>query len=47
MMSWEDMKRVMPHFFNLSIAVHNDAAASKEWGWVQVGAVDWYYLLKW
>ena len=37
MMSWEDMQRVMPHFFNLSIAVHNDPAASKEWGWVQVG----------
>lgn len=35
MMSWEDMKRVMPHFFNLSISVHNDPAASKEWGWVQ------------
>ena len=28
----------MPLFFNMSIAVHNDADASKEWGWVQVGA---------
>ena len=36
MMSWDDMKRVMPIFFNISIAVHNDPVASKEWGWVQV-----------
>lgn len=27
----------MPLFFNMSIAVHNDPVASKEWGWVQVG----------
>jgi hypothetical protein len=27
----------MPIFFNMSIAVHNDPDASKEWGWVQVG----------
>ena len=37
MLSWEDMKKVAPIFFNMSIAVHNDAEASKEWGWVQVG----------
>lgn len=35
MMSWEDMKTVMPLFFNMSIAIHSDADASKEWGWVQ------------
>lgn len=29
--------QVMPIFFNMSIAVHNDPDASKEWGWVQVG----------
>jgi hypothetical protein len=36
MMTWGDMQKVMPMFFNMSIAVHNDPAASKEWGWVQV-----------
>ena len=36
MMTLEQMKAVMPLFFNLSIAVHNDAEAAKEWGWVQV-----------
>ena len=36
MLTWGDMQKVMPMFFNMSIAVHNDPAASKEWGWVQV-----------
>lgn len=35
LMSMEDMKRVIPVFFNMSIEVHNDEAATKEWGWVQ------------
>ncbi|KAL6775906.1 HPAT1 [Auxenochlorella protothecoides x Auxenochlorella symbiontica] len=34
-MSVADMKNVMPIWFNISIAVHNDEAASKAWGWVQ------------
>ena len=36
MMTLDQMKSVMPLFFNLSIAVHNDPEAAKEWGWVQV-----------
>ncbi|KAI3431793.1 hypothetical protein D9Q98_010546 [Chlorella vulgaris] len=35
MMRWEDMKAVMPLFFNMSIAIHADPDASKAWGWVQ------------
>ncbi|GAB4823622.1 hypothetical protein N2152v2_010668 [Parachlorella kessleri] len=35
LMTLEDMKRVMPIWFNLSIAVHNDPVSNKEWGWVQ------------
>ncbi|GAB4820009.1 hypothetical protein N2152v2_007055 [Parachlorella kessleri] len=31
----EDMRRVVPIWFNMSIAVHNDPVANKEWGWVQ------------
>lgn len=34
-MAFEDMKKVVPLWFNLSIAVHNDEEAVKEWGWVQ------------
>ncbi len=34
-MAKEDMKKVFPLWFNLSIAIHNDPEASKEWGWVQ------------
>jgi hypothetical protein len=41
MMTWGDMQKVMPMFFNMSIAVHNDAEASKEWGWVQVRRCCW------
>ena len=35
MMTWDDLKRVAPLWFNLSIAIHTDAVAAKEWGWVQ------------
>jgi len=35
MMTLDDMKKVFPLWFNLSIAVHNDQEAVKEWGWVQ------------
>jgi hypothetical protein len=35
LMSMADMRRVMPVWFNVSIAVHNDPDSSKEWGWVQ------------
>jgi len=34
-MAWDDLQKVAPVWFNLSIAVHNNPAASKEWGWVQ------------
>lgn len=48
MLSWEDMKRVAPIFFNMSIAVHNDPEASKEWGWVQArGAGLEWVLARW
>lgn len=36
LMSMEDMRKVIPVWFNMSIAIHNDPEASKEWGWVQV-----------
>jgi hydroxyproline O-arabinosyltransferase len=35
LMSMADMEAVVPLWFNLSIAVHNDEGAVKEWGWVQ------------
>ena len=35
MMAFEDMKKVFPTWFNLSIAIHTDPEAVKEWGWVQ------------
>ncbi|KAL4519320.1 hypothetical protein Ndes2526A_g00413 [Nannochloris sp. 'desiccata'] len=35
MMSYSDLQRVVPIWFNLSIAIHNDKQAAKEWGWVQ------------
>ena len=35
MMTLDDMRKVFPVWFNLSIAVHNDKEAVKEWGWVQ------------
>ncbi|GAB4823623.1 hypothetical protein N2152v2_010669 [Parachlorella kessleri] len=35
LLSLEDMKRLMPVWFNLSIAVHTDPVSNKEWGWVQ------------
>eukprot|EP00798_Chlamydomonas_sp_ICE-L_P000569 gene569-1986_t len=34
-LSVDDMKRVMPIFLNVSINVHKDHEAQKEWGWVQ------------
>ena len=36
LMSMEDMRRVMPVWFNMSIAVHMDDEARGEWDWVQV-----------
>ncbi|KAK2079342.1 hypothetical protein QBZ16_003033 [Prototheca wickerhamii] len=35
LMSLDDLTRVFPVWFNLSIAIHNDEQAAKEWGWVQ------------
>lgn len=35
MMTWDDMKKVVPLWFNLSIAVHNDKEAVEKWGWIQ------------
>jgi hypothetical protein len=34
-MAFEDMKRVMPLWMNISIAVFKDQEANKVWGWVQ------------
>ena len=35
MLTWNDLEKVVPIWFNLSIAIHNDEEAVKEWGWVQ------------
>lgn len=35
MLAFEDLQKVAPLWFNLSIAIHNDPQASKAWGWVQ------------
>lgn len=35
LMSWDDLTQVVPLWFNLSIAIHNDDEAAKAWGWVQ------------
>ena len=34
-MSMEDMKRVVPLWYNLSLMVHEDDDAVEKWGWVQ------------
>lgn len=35
MMSVEDLRKVIPTWYNLSIAIHKDEEAVKAWGWVQ------------
>lgn len=35
LLSYTDLQKVVPLWFNLSIAIHNDEEAAKEWGWVQ------------
>jgi hypothetical protein len=35
-MTFEDMKKVMPTWMNVSIAVFKDQEANSVWGWVQV-----------
>lgn len=37
-MTFEDMKKVMPTWMNVSIAVFKDQEANSVWGWVQVRA---------
>lgn len=38
LMSVADLKRLAPVWFNMSLAVHADPDAVREWGWVQVRA---------
>ena len=35
LLSVKDMKKIAPIWYNVSLAVHNDDEAVKEWGWVQ------------
>ena len=35
MLSWKDMKNVVPIWYNISLAVHEDEEAVKAWGWIQ------------
>lgn len=35
MLSWKDMKNIVPIWYNVSLAVHEDDEAAKAWGWIQ------------
>ena len=35
MLSYKDMKKIIPIWYNLSLAVHEDDEAVEAWGWVQ------------
>ena len=35
LLSMKDMRKIVPLWYNISLAVHNDEEAAKEWGWIQ------------